>query len=40
MVLSQDASKMNVMFTFLFSLEELRERVFEQWSESLELDYL
>jgi hypothetical protein len=29
-----------VLFTFLFSLEELRERVFEQWSESLELDYL
>jgi hypothetical protein len=40
MVLSQEASKMNVLFTFLFSLEELRERVFEQWSESLELDYL
>jgi hypothetical protein len=39
-VLSQEASKMNVLFTFLFSLEELRERVFEQWSESLELDYL
>jgi hypothetical protein len=40
MVLSQDATKMNVLFTFLFGLEDLRERVFEQWCESLELDYL
>lgn len=39
-VLSQDPVKMNVLFTFIFNFEELQVKVFEQWQESLELDYL
>lgn len=39
-VLSQDPVKMNVLFTFIFNFEELQTKVFEQWQESLELDYL
>lgn len=31
---------MNVLFTFIFNFEELQNKVFEQWQESLELDYL
>lgn len=39
-VLSQDAVKINVLFNFIFNFETLQNHVFEQWQESLELDYL
>ncbi len=31
---------MNVVFSFIFNLEQLQQKVFEQWQEALELDYL
>jgi hypothetical protein len=39
-ILSQDPVKMNVVFSFIFNLEQLQQKVFEQWQEALELDYL
>lgn len=39
-VLCQDQVKMNVLFSFLFDFEALRNTVFPAWQEHLELDYL
>ena len=39
-ILSQDQVKMNVLFTFIFDFELLRNEVFQQWQEHLEMEYL
>ena len=39
-ILSQDQVKMNVLFTFIFDFDMLREEVFEQWQQHMEMDYL
>lgn len=40
MVLSQDLVKMNVLLNFIFDFELLKEKVFEGWSEYLEVSYI
>ena len=39
-ILSQDQVKMNVLFSFIFDFELLRNELFPLWQEHLELDYL
>ena len=39
-VACQDQVKMNVLFSFIFDLEQLSASVFPLWQEHLELDYL
>jgi hypothetical protein len=39
-ILSQDQVKMNVLFTFIFDFDMLREEVFEQWQQHMEMEYL
>ena len=39
-VVCQDQVKMNVLFSFIFDLEQLSASVFPLWQEHLELDYL
>ena len=40
MVLSQDLVKMNVLLSFIFDIELLKEKVFEEWAEYLEMPYI
>ena len=40
MVLSQDLVKMNVLLSFIFDIELLKEKVFEKWAEYLEMPYI
>jgi hypothetical protein len=39
-ILSQDQVKMNVLFSFIFDFPLLETKLFPQWQEHLELEYL